>query len=79
MVHFVSLVGKHELLKLLHKDMHLAEVQWAEVGVEGLIDEVFVNAKVKCVLTGLGWRFVGDPVQPLGNDLDGHKLGLYRR
>ena len=51
--------------------MDLAEIERAKVSEERLIHQVVINAEVEGVLPTLGWRLVTDPVEALGDDLDG--------
>jgi hypothetical protein len=60
----------HQLLELLAKLVDLSQIQWPEIGKEGLVDQIVVDAKIKCVLARL-WRvLVTDPIQTAGNDLN---------
>jgi hypothetical protein len=49
--------------------VNLAQIEGTEVGEEGLVDEIVVNAKVEGVGAGLGRILVGDPVQPVRYNL----------
>lgn len=60
----------HKLLELLAELVDLAQIQRPKIGEKGLIDQVVVDTKIKCVLARL-WRvLVTDPVQTAGNDLN---------
>ena len=53
---------RHKLFELLAEQVYLAKVKGPEVGEEGLIDQVIVNAEVEGVRSGLGWAAIRDPV-----------------
>ena len=62
----------HEFLKLLTKQVNLAQVKWTEIRKKRLVNQIIVDAKVESVLTGLGWILITNPVETARNYL--HRL-----
>ena len=51
--------------------MHFAEIEGAEVGEEGFVDEVVVDGEVKSVRPGFGRIPIRDPIKFILDDFNG--------